>query len=171
MLADEICPENHCIWHNYRIRNELKCKHSIRWWCWNIATDEGPISVVQLIFHLVEQGLSTLPEHLSSSPVFSEVRVTWSLLLCACFVDRCLSFYPLSFWPLRCLSFFHLRIMIAPLVSSKYFSQNKKEHSKWCNLQQQKTTWYDWHNLLQLLHINMLPLRTYQHHQIAYITI
>jgi hypothetical protein len=30
-------------------------------------------------------------------PVFSGVRVTRSLVLCLCFVDRCLSFYPFSF--------------------------------------------------------------------------
>jgi len=40
---------------------------------------------------LVEQELLTLPEHLSSSPVFSGVRVT-RLVLYICFVDRCLSF-------------------------------------------------------------------------------
>jgi hypothetical protein len=36
-------------------------------------------------------------EHMSSLPVFSEVRVTRSLVLCVCFVDRCLSFCPFSF--------------------------------------------------------------------------
>jgi hypothetical protein len=41
---------------------------------------------------LLEQELPTLPEHMSSPPVFSGVRVTWSLVLCVCFVDRCLSF-------------------------------------------------------------------------------
>ena len=41
---------------------------------------------------LVEQELLTLPEHLRSPPVFSEVRVTRFLVLCVCFVDRCLSF-------------------------------------------------------------------------------
>jgi hypothetical protein len=41
---------------------------------------------------LVEQELLTLPEHLSSSSVFSGGRVTRSLVLYACFVDRCLSF-------------------------------------------------------------------------------
>jgi hypothetical protein len=46
---------------------------------------------------LVEQELLTLPEHLSSSPVFSGVRVTRSLVLCVCFVDRCLSFCTFSF--------------------------------------------------------------------------
>ena len=64
---------------------------------------------------LVEQELPTLPEDLSSPPVFSGVRVTRSLVLCVCFVDRCLSF---SFWPLCCLFFFDVRILITPLVSS-----------------------------------------------------
>jgi hypothetical protein len=63
---------------------------------------------------LVGQELLTLPEHLSSPPIFSEVRVTRSLVLCVCFVDRCLSFF---FWPLCCL-LFDIRIMITPLVSS-----------------------------------------------------
>jgi len=40
---------------------------------------------------------TTIPEHLSSPPVFSEVRVTRSLVLYVCFVDRCLSFCPFSF--------------------------------------------------------------------------
>jgi hypothetical protein len=40
---------------------------------------------------LVEQELLTLPEHLSSSPVFSGVRVTRSLVLCVFFADCCLS--------------------------------------------------------------------------------
>ena len=46
---------------------------------------------------LVEQQLLTLPEHMSSSPVFNGVRVTQSLVLCICFVDRCLSFCTFSF--------------------------------------------------------------------------
>jgi hypothetical protein len=41
---------------------------------------------------LVEQELHTLPEHLSSPPIFSGLRVTWSLVLCVCFVDRCMFF-------------------------------------------------------------------------------
>jgi len=47
----------------------------------------------------VEQELLTLPEHLSSPPVFSGVRVTRSLVLYVCFVDRCLSFCTFSFGP------------------------------------------------------------------------
>ena len=46
---------------------------------------------------LVEQELLTLPEHLSSPPVFSGVRVTRSLVLYVCFVDRCLPFCTFSF--------------------------------------------------------------------------
>jgi hypothetical protein len=41
---------------------------------------------------LVERDLPTLPEHLSSPPNFSRVRVTRSLVLCVCFVYRSLSF-------------------------------------------------------------------------------
>jgi hypothetical protein len=48
-------------------------------------------------------------------PVFSGVRVTRSLVLCLCFVDRCLSFF---FWSLCCLFFFDILILITPLVSS-----------------------------------------------------
>ena len=45
---------------------------------------------------LVEQELLTLPEHLSSHTVFTGVRVTRSLVLYVCFVDRCLSFCTFS---------------------------------------------------------------------------
>ena len=46
---------------------------------------------------LVEHELNTFPKHLSLTPVFSGVRVTRSLVLCACFVDRSLSFCTFSF--------------------------------------------------------------------------
>ena len=57
----------------------------------------GFVTRLTLRVPLVEQELLTLPEHLNSPPVFSGVRVTRSLVLCVCFVDRCLSF---SLWPL-----------------------------------------------------------------------
>ena len=41
-------------------------------------------------------GTATLPEHLSSPPVFYVVRVARSLVLYACFVDLCLSFCTFS---------------------------------------------------------------------------
>jgi len=62
--------------------------------------------------------LLTLPEHLSSPPVLSGVRVTRSLVLYVCLVDRCLSFCTFFFWPLCCLFYFDIRFLIAPLVSS-----------------------------------------------------
>ena len=62
---------------------------------------------------LVEQQLLTLPRHMSSPPVFRGARVTRSLVLCVCFV----LFY-FFFWPLCCLFFFDIRILITPLVSS-----------------------------------------------------
>jgi len=46
---------------------------------------------------LVQQELLTLLEHQSSPPVFSVVRVTRSLVLCVCFVDRSLSLCTFSF--------------------------------------------------------------------------
>ena len=67
---------------------------------------------------LVEQELPTLPEHLSSPPIFSGVRVTRSLVIYVCFVDCCLSFCTFFFWPLFCLFFFDIRFLIALLVSS-----------------------------------------------------
>jgi hypothetical protein len=42
-------------------------------------------------------GTSYPPGAPSSLPVFSGVRVTRSLVLCVCFVDRCLSFCTFSF--------------------------------------------------------------------------
>ena len=50
---------------------------------------------------LGERKLPPLPDHLNSPPVFSEARVIRSLVLCVCFVDRCLSFF---FWSLHSLS-------------------------------------------------------------------
>ena len=60
----------------------------------------------------LEQELPTLPDNLSSPPIFSGVGVTRSLVLYVCFVDRCLSFCTFFFWPLCCQFFFDLRILI-----------------------------------------------------------
>ena len=57
----------------------------------------GFVTILTRRVPLVEQELFTLPEHLSSPPVFSGVRVSRSLVLCVCFVDRCLSFCTFSF--------------------------------------------------------------------------
>ena len=66
---------------------------------------------------LVEQELLILPDNLNSPSVFSGFRVTQSLVLYVCFVDPFVLLYSF-FWPLCCLSFFHLQILIASLVSS-----------------------------------------------------
>ena len=66
----------------------------------------------------MEQELLTLPEHLSSPQAFSGVRVARSLVLCVCFVDRCLPFCPISFGHCVVWFFLDIRILITPLVSS-----------------------------------------------------
>ena len=76
------------------------------------------VSIMALQVSLVEQELPTLSEHPSSPPVFSWVRVTQSLVLYVCFVDRCSSFCTFSFGHWCCLFFFDIRIMITSLVSS-----------------------------------------------------
>ena len=45
---------------------------------------------------LVEQELLTLPEHLSTPPVFGWFRVTKYSFICVCFVDCCLSSFFLA---------------------------------------------------------------------------
>jgi hypothetical protein len=71
---------------------------------------------------LVEQELPTLPKHLSSPPVFSGVRVTRSLVLCVCFVDRCLAF---------CTFFCHCVVCSSSIYGfdkSIYFSPSSVTH-------------------------------------------
>jgi hypothetical protein len=58
-----------------------------------------------------------------NTQVFSVFRVTRSLVLCVCFVDRCLSFCSFSFVHCGLFFFFDLRILITPLVSpNSYFN-------------------------------------------------
>jgi hypothetical protein len=52
------------------------------------------------------------------TPGFSGDRITRSLALYVCFVDRCVSFCTFSFKTYCCLFFFDIRILFAPLVSS-----------------------------------------------------
>ena len=93
------------------LHNEFQVKIMIKWYYllkiqhqsyvliiifneWNNFMNQFPFRNEHLIrrVSLVEQELFTLPGHLSSPPVFSGVRVTRSLVLYVCFVDRCLSF-------------------------------------------------------------------------------
>ena len=66
----------------------------------------------------VEQELLTLPEHLSLSPISSRIRVTRSLVLWVCFVDRCLFFCPFSFGHCIVCSSLIYGFVFTPLVSS-----------------------------------------------------
>jgi hypothetical protein len=59
----------------------------------------------------VEQELPTLPEDLSSPLVFSGVRVAQSLVLCVCFVNRCLSSV-LHKMGLESFELFHILFML-----------------------------------------------------------
>ena len=70
---------------------------------------------------LVEQELLTLPEHLNSPPVFSGFRVTRSLALCVCFVDRCLSLYTFSFGHCFVCSSLIYRLWLPPFDIFKLF--------------------------------------------------
>ena len=82
----------------------------------------------------MEKELLILPEHLSSPPVFSGVRVARSLVLYVCFVNLCLSFCTFFLWPLYCLFLFDIRILIIPLVSSN----SSLYHFIVCNVNQMK---------------------------------
>ena len=67
---------------------------------------------------LVEQELLALHEHSSSPLVLVSTRVVRSFVFCVFFYRSLFVILSLSAWPLYCLSFFDLRILIAHLVSS-----------------------------------------------------
>jgi hypothetical protein len=60
-------------------------------------------------------GTATPPEHLSLPLVFSGVHVTQSLVLCVIFCRSLFVLLFFFFWPLCCLSFFDLQILISSL--------------------------------------------------------
>jgi len=70
---------------------------------------------------LVEQELFTLQEHLSSPPIFYWGSCYYYVYMFCRWLLVLLYFY---FWPLWCLFFFDIRILIIPLVSSNSFSVN-----------------------------------------------
>jgi hypothetical protein len=75
------------------------------------------------------RGNISLPEHLSSPPVFSGIRVARFLVFCAVFCRSLIVLLFLFFWSLCCL-FFDLRNLIGPLVSS-YNSSRYYSVIKW----------------------------------------
>jgi hypothetical protein len=66
---------------------------------------------------LVEQELTTLPEHLRAPPDFRGVRIARALVFCVVFVDRCLSLCPFLLAIVLSVPT-RLRILITPLISS-----------------------------------------------------
>jgi hypothetical protein len=70
---------------------------------------------------LVEHELLNFPDHLSSHLVFCGVRVTRSLVFCVVFCRLMFDLLSFFFWPLCCLSFYDLQILIALLVFSNFF--------------------------------------------------
>ena len=85
----------------------------------------------------------------SVHPRFSgvrSIRVARSLVLYVCFVDRCLSIF---FWPLCCLFFLDLWILLTALVSSNSSYRNQQiyissmKHDFYISFQYEHMTWYN----------------------------
>ena len=110
----DICVTNDYGYVPHVVRSSRSFPHS-----WPIT---GFVTRLTWRVSLVKPELPTL--------AFSEVRVTRSLVLCVCFVVRCLSFCIFFFWPLCFLFFFDIRILITSFVSSNssYYTQNKHKH-------------------------------------------
>jgi len=54
-------------------------------------------------------------------PGFSGIRVARSLVFCEMFCRSLFVLLSFFFWPLHCLSFFDLRFLVIPLVSSNFY--------------------------------------------------
>jgi hypothetical protein len=85
----------------------LKLFHFLTRIILNLFVGESRLSICLYFKLVIEQELPTLPEYMSSPPVFSGVCVTRSLVLYVCFVDHCLLFKPLC-----CLLFFDIRFWL-----------------------------------------------------------
>ena len=74
----------------------------------------------------MEQELLTLPDHLNSASNFSGVggRVYLSLVFCVMFCRSLLILLGLILLSMDCLSFFDLRFLIIPTVSSNFSSES-----------------------------------------------
>ena len=129
-----------------------RCQYDELWRCLVKPTDmflfpflfsfiiiTGFVTMVARRVPLLEQELPTLPEHLSSSPVLSCVRVVWSLVFCVVLCRSLFLIFPLS----CCLYFFHLRLLITNLGIFKLFFKTDVivfletqigERSKYCIL-------------------------------------
>ena len=86
----------------------------------------GFLTTLTRRYSLVVQELFNLPEHLSSPPIFSGVHVTRSVVLCVCFVDRCLYFCP--FWVSHCVLRFTDSVYAFGIFTSNSFCDINKHH-------------------------------------------
>ena len=135
-------------------------RHWLGWPLWNICVtnDHGYVPLFVNIYRsfphsrlitgfvtrltrwvpLVDQELLTLPEHLSSPSVFSGFPVTRSLVLCVCFVDRCLSCYILFLLAIVLSDLFRYTDYDCPFGISKLFLQKSQNgldtHQTWHQL-------------------------------------
>ena len=101
-----ICVTNDHVYLSLVISTYRSCPHS-----WHIT---GFVSRLTRRVSLVEQELPTLPEHLSSTPVFSRVGVTRSLVFCVMFCRSLFVLLSFFIWSLCCLSF-DVQILITSL--------------------------------------------------------
>jgi len=118
-------------WNSWK-RKVLRSPPWLGWPLWNICVtkDHGYVPLVVntslsfphswLITRFVIRLTRRVPlvEHLSSPPIFRAASVTRSLVLCVMFCRSLFVLLFFYFWSLCCPSFFDLRIMITPLVSS-----------------------------------------------------
>ena len=104
--GDVTSPFYHCL---YRVHVKLHYKSPLL---------ENNLHVAQS-----QAKLLTLPEHMSSPPIFSELRVTrsFALRLVFCRQTFVLLFVFFFFWTLCCLFFFDLGILFTPFDIFKLF--------------------------------------------------
>ena len=93
---------------------------------WYIILISFLLHVLSQLVCILDQELLILAEHPNVSPVFSGVRVAWSLVFCAVL---CRSLFVHFLWQYCCLSFLDLRILIIPLVSSNSSYDNSIIHT------------------------------------------
>ena len=92
-----------CSFLFYIIWHALSSCHEYAWnnFSWTLSHELITIwidySIKNLIRSKNKKKCFTIPEHLSSPPFFSGIRVTRSLVLYVCFIDCCLSFCTFSF--------------------------------------------------------------------------
>jgi hypothetical protein len=88
---------------------------------------KGQTTIYKTLLHclpcrfLVGYSKNIVGHALLTLPVFSGVCVTQSLFLCVMFCRSLFVLLSLFSWSLCCLSFFDLRTLITPLVSSRFF--------------------------------------------------